>query len=134
MGVLSNCGQWTLALWAVAGFQIYNLGGGNPVTLAYFIQLVEDGLGTKVFVTPAPPPFLPLSPLFQALCVLNARSPLSSTPMVTTTLYCKKKTIPSFIPRYFVISGKGFIRGPGGYQGGITSQGKSWVPCAFFWG
>eukprot|EP00667_Euglena_gracilis_P003575 EG_transcript_3583 len=37
------------------GFQIYNLGGGNPVTLAYFIQLVEDGLGTKANIRELPP-------------------------------------------------------------------------------
>lgn len=35
-------------VYSPAGFQIYNLGGGHPVTLAYFIQLVEEGLKTKV--------------------------------------------------------------------------------------
>mmetsp|Transcript_45773 Transcript_45773/g.74841 ORF Transcript_45773/g.74841 Transcript_45773/m.74841 type:complete len:649 (-) Transcript_45773:8-1954(-) len=37
------------------GFQIYNLGGGNPVTLGYFIRLIEDGLGTKANIRELPP-------------------------------------------------------------------------------
>ena len=44
-----------LSLFKPQGFQIYNLGGGFPVTLAYFISLIEDGLGTKANIRELPP-------------------------------------------------------------------------------
>ena len=43
------------SLFQPQGFQIYNLGGGNPVTLGYFIQLIENGLGTKANIRELPP-------------------------------------------------------------------------------
>ena len=43
------------SLFQPQGFQIYNLGGGNPVTLGYFIQLIENGLDTKANIRELPP-------------------------------------------------------------------------------
>jgi len=43
------------AMFQPQGFQIYNLGGGYPVTLGYFIKLVEDGLGVKANIRELPP-------------------------------------------------------------------------------
>lgn len=65
------------------GYQIYNLGNGNPVRLSAFIKLVEESVGTpaKIRVCPEQPGDVPRT----CADVSKARTMLGYNPSVTFT-------------------------------------------------